>query len=234
MTQENITVQVVDFSSINDDDLLRIAQRWPQGVPNQSPLSASQRQTVASRYALSLIVPQVDASLNTSQEHGFSQLTTVDHHDSVSFAHTETLAIAALCRNPVGVDVENISRTFAYALPKFATSAELLLAQGSTLIENVPVSNMALLWTAKEATSKATGLGGRKGFPNFELAELGPGPLRIRVHSPGPIPLHHPFVQFRLYSARGLRYLIAVCTEGQNNPLNLLAYPPHGIDTQRG
>lgn len=252
MEPKGLRVQIVDIALVNSEELFRLASRWPLKPSRKNPAGLGQVQHIGGRAALSLLVSEVDASLSISPEYGFSELHLANTKLHVSFSHTDSVAAAAVAPSPIGVDVESISRRVDRVLSRICTEKELMLASGGTVIDGEIVRNELLLWTAKEAVSKACGLGARKGLINFVI-DIKPDPLcSVTIREPGPIPLKSPQVTFGIYrspssvnsaaNSDGLSsdkvFLIAVCSEAgefmRNKPLNLLTYPHHGIDNLRG
>lgn len=78
-----------------------------------------------------------------------------DMHVSVS--HTSDLAVVAVANHPVGVDIERLDRERLPPAPTWMTSSEAQTID--TLAATDHARALVRLWTAKEAASKALGLG---------------------------------------------------------------------------
>ncbi len=79
-----------------------------------------------------------------------------DHPLYASITHAGDRAVAAVCRRPVGVDLEAITERTA-EVERF-----LLAPEEQSLLETLPMDRSAALilcWTLKEATLKAMGTG---------------------------------------------------------------------------
>ncbi len=163
--KEQVSVYVVDaaaaescsetlIKNLNHEDLARF---------NRYANSAARNMFAASRGVLRLLLGKIldrpAASLKiANREHGKPYLPDFpDLHFNIS--HSRNLALIAIARQPVGVDVEYLHRSVDYSsiMRRFFSSAE------QADWERYPVPSPAEAffrgWTRKEAILKATGEG---------------------------------------------------------------------------
>lgn len=130
-------------------------------------------------------------------------------------SHTQGLAVAVLSAAPVGVDVERIDRDASRVMGKAANPKERARVAGAAVdVEGRMVPAPLALWSAKEAFSKAVGLGIKFGMQRLEI-DLD---LRTaRTDLKGPLRVPEPTVTFITHG----NYLISVV-----GPRGELACPP--------
>ncbi len=143
--------------------------------------------------------------------HGYLQLCKTDGNGGLAYlniSHTAQIAVAVLSPAPVGVDDENGNRIIQKILPRFTTSNERKNIRPIRIQNNLFPGEIAL-WCAKEAMSKALGLGIKFGLDRFQVDNGGDPPWSINTTLTGPQLLEQPTVLFHGYE----NYLIAVCSE---------------------
>lgn len=127
-----------------------------------------------------------------------------------NLSHTEQVAVAVVADSPIGVDIENVERDVTRVLKRIATDEEASYHQGRQLtVCGGEVPDAVALWSAKEALSKALGLGMRYGLQDFLIALEGPMPFRATSLRPGPFSLTQPAVTLFRWD----RYVISVAAE---------------------
>jgi len=132
----------------------------------------------------------------------------------VNISHTEQVAVAAASPYPIGVDIESIYRDASRAVRRVSTDEELQVALGARLeAGGEPLPGEVALWSAKEAVSKAVGLGIKFGMQDFVI-DFGTGSkpnsaFPVRLLRQGPLNLVSPAVALTRFE----HFLIAVCTE---------------------
>ena len=135
-----------------------------------------------------------------------------------NISHTKNMAVAVVGMSPVGVDVELISRDPSKVLERVAMEEELLgLKSLSLVVEGARVPGSVALWSAKEAVSKAIGLGIKFGMRDFVVDLKGPLPHHVQVRRSGPLELIDPVIRFY----RQGNYLIALCSARQEMSLGI-------------
>jgi phosphopantetheinyl transferase len=139
----------------------------------------------------------------------------------VNISHTTGIAVAVVAGHPVGVDVEAVARDTSRVMQRVSSPAELAAIRGRRFSQ---VPGGVALWSAKEAVSKATGLGIKFGMQHFvvSLAEPSPHPVAIGVR--GPLTLHQPAVVLH----RHADFVVAVCSElgALTRPLEVITVAP--------
>ncbi len=169
----------------------------------------------AGREAMRLALEKrsVSGSVVPHPEHGFLELKQVDQAFDpplyINISHTDFLAVAALSPSPVGVDVEALTRNPSKALDRILSDRDRQFLQKFPPPADSRLSPALLLWSAKEAFSKALGMGMQAGMPQLKIDFEGPPPYRARTEVVGHLPLHNPLIHWEI---RG-DFLITVCTE---------------------
>jgi hypothetical protein len=127
----------------------------------------------------------------------------------VNISHTVGVAAAALMSKPVGIDVERAERSAQKVMKRMATAKEIAKLPGEVILpggEVVPSG--ILMWSAKEAVSKATGLGIKFGMKNFQIGLEGSLPFEVQIDVEGPLKLRSPVLQ--ITTARNKRSTASV------------------------
>lgn len=220
-----IIVQLIDLRRVSDSELVELADRY--GGPKPNPVSqARARERVGARAALALIADPKKWRIERNSEYGYSWLEDLEgKRASVSFTHSGTMVAAGFLdsQSPLGVDLEFLSRNPGRALERVSSAQEMNLASGTTSIGGVAVPNSLLLWTGKEAASKASGLGMRYGLDNFTISTE--FPFRVELKRLGPLALKSPRLWFQVVDG----VLVAVCASEDSmagdKPVDLLTYP---------
>lgn len=119
----------------------------------------------------------------------------------VTISHTPGMAVAAASHRSVGIDVEAADRSVLRALGRVASPEELAEARAAR--------GEVALWSAKEAVSKATGLGIKFGMHAFRVRFAAPAPHPVELGVHGPLPLVEPTVQVR----REGPWVVSICAE---------------------
>lgn len=188
------------------------------GLKSRSSNSDNGRSFLAGRVALKQLLKlnHLDQEITLDESFGFLKL----RNCFGSIAHTEEISVAAISSSPIGIDVESSQREVKRALSKIASEQEIKNLVGMENEFNTQVKDHGLfLWTAKEAFSKALGLGLREGIKELKVQLVGPGPYQAESHSLTPMTLVQPIVCFHIIKS----YLISFCFEKKlgSKPLQL-------------
>ena len=114
--------------------------------------------------------------------------------------HTESIAVAAISDRPIGIDIESAARDAIRVFPRVLTDEELSWAH------TLPSS---YIWSAKEAFSKALGLGMKFGFKALELDLKAKDPRPCKTSLKGPLSLKDPAIAYLEHEG----FVISVCSE---------------------
>ncbi len=169
----------------------------------------------AGRYLLASLLKKLNikAIIDIDSQYGFLRLKGIDSNIIekyfISLAHSNGFAVCALGQKPVGVDIESLSRQVR--IPEsFFSSDEI--KQARKFIEfslNKNSSPFLVVWTAKEAFVKATGLGIRKGFYDLRII-YNQGSFINFINLPEtPLKINRPVVTFREFDGN----IISICSE---------------------
>lgn len=165
-----------------------------------------QRSFLAGRLALQRLLQDKGLSLEITTHEKFGFLILKDGFGSI--AHTEQVCVAVVSSEPVGIDIESTQRMASHILAKIASPDEieklnLFQNELSPLIKDKGL----FLWTAKEAFSKAIGLGLRKGVQDLKIHLMGESPYQTETKLQSPMNLREPVISFLSEE----KYLISLC-----------------------
>lgn len=195
-----------NYFNFSDWPLEKLESVSGEKAKGSHPLT--QRSYLAGRIALKLLLKNQNLPLEIlpNEEFGFLAL----RSGFGSIAHSEEVTVAALSSDPVGIDIENRSREVSHILSKVASSQEI---EKLNLIERemkIQVKDQGLfLWTAKEAFSKALGLGLRNGVHNLQINLEGTLPFEAKSVLETPMTLKNPVVTFQIVE----QFLVSFCFE---------------------
>lgn len=190
---------------------------WSQSVtgkrkPLENPASI---EFYAGRAALKLLLDKigVHAFIEPDLEFGFLKLVCRNKKLKLfaNISHTKGMAVAAIYHNPIGIDVEHISRSAERVVSRIASRDELMkLRKYLFKIKKSLVSPELTLWCAKEAYLKALGIGMRRDPKLFELTwSFGRLSAKTSVHTP--FQLTKPQFKFHVHE----NYLFSICSDGE-------------------
>lgn len=134
----------------------------------------------------------------------------------LNISHTRDVAVAVLAEFPVGIDIEACERDVSRVMQRVASPRERLLAE-KYRGEDPKFPAHVALWSAKEAFSKALGLGMNFGLQQFEIPLAGEPPFSVFTEGTGPMALREPAVSFSIQG----NFLVSVCTEKEKLKLGL-------------
>ncbi|NBX91667.1 MAG: 4'-phosphopantetheinyl transferase superfamily protein [Proteobacteria bacterium] len=168
------------------------------------------------RCALAHLLKQNNLTLRISPNecHGFLELVSKEGVCSsnwfCSISHTDSIAVAALSPQPVGIDIEPLERSVDKVVSRIASATELKEFQQSLFPMKKTISNPHLLiWTGKEAFSKAVGLGMKKGLEDFRIHWANELPFKGSTEFKSPHFLREPTLNFIIHN----EFLIGLCCE---------------------
>lgn len=124
----------------------------------------------------------------------------------LNISHTEDRAVAVLSTHSVGVDIESAERDGTRVYRRVASEKELAHLASLPASSRVPP---IALWSAKEAFSKAVGLGMNFGLQEFQIILEGSPPYTAATNLRGPLTIADPAVVFDVRDG----YVISVCGE---------------------
>jgi len=143
---------------------------------------------------------KVTGKVLPNPEFGYLTLeTSVPLYGNIS--HTHGLVAAVIGKHPIGVDVEKGARDASRVMKRVATEKERSEWE-------VPIE----LWSAKEAFSKAFGLGMRFGLQAFEVHWAVKGPWRGIARVEGPLKVASPAILQEKFDT----YLVSLATESSD------------------
>jgi phosphopantetheinyl transferase len=159
--------------------------------------------TLLGRKALDALLQkhQLDLTLDFNQEYGFPFLKDSNGRVSKSFfcsiSHTEGAAVAVLSCSPVGIDIEKKNRSVQRVLKRIAAPDEIKnLSESTYALKSHLLDPSLLLWTGKEALSKAIGVGLRKGLLPFQIDFKSKTPFTAKLLIKGPNELSQPRISY--------------------------------------
>lgn len=125
----------------------------------------------------------------------------------INLSHTEGAAVAVMGPSPIGIDVERVSRSAERVFERISSQGEARQREKTPFlsIQNHQVPYALCLWTAKEAFSKALGVGLGFRFRDFEIDLSGPS-YSATTTLKAPQHVDHPGILYRIYQD----YLITI------------------------
>lgn len=169
---------------------------------------------LAGRTAVSEIFHSIGLNAVVSAAPFFGYLTIQNHMGQpitdlfVTISHTEEVAIAVVMPEAVGVDVEKVDRDSSRVLGRILTPQESQNLPPYLEVPGGRVPSGILAWSAKEAVSKATGLGIKFGLKNFIINFSIPQPFPVRLGIEGPVFIKDAVV----LALRREDWIITICT----------------------
>ncbi|MCB0416609.1 MAG: 4-phosphopantetheinyl transferase family protein [Bdellovibrionaceae bacterium] len=169
----------------------------------------------AGRAALKFAFEYLERKLFVRPAEGFGYLEVLDsrsclvHGIYANVTHTESMAVAAVGDFPIGIDVERLDRPVGNVINRIASPEEVRQAdQWKIELDGKRVPSGIALWCAKEAYSKALGLGLGRTLDKVQL-QFDRNTVSVVSTLIGPQTLDQPSIEFQLYQD----YLIALCCD---------------------
>jgi len=106
----------------------------------------------------------------------------------LSISHSQTFGAVAIAPSPVGIDLEPIDRSVEKVWKRIVHDDEAATHHGM----KKPIQ----LWCAKEALSKAIGIGMRHGLKGFTLEAIQGPIVNAKIVTLGAFKIHDPAVYF--------------------------------------
>jgi 4'-phosphopantetheinyl transferase EntD len=191
--------------------LERWARRIVPGELRKSGRSESRQLAyLAGRAALALALDRLGASgsVVADPQFGFLRFLPASGMDPafVTVSHSANSAVAAVSPGGIGLDTEAVTRDASRVYTRVATARELAALPAFCARTGLPP---ICLWSAKEAFSKATGLGIKFGLHDFQIHLEGLPPCRGETRLRGPLPIADPSLLWEIDAG----FVIAVCAE---------------------
>lgn len=220
---EVLQIQLFDFANESLESLEIMAKE----ISSEGALQAKKtnvstyRSFLGGRAALNHLLQRNKLGLQVlpHPEFGFLQLTSKSGEISKNWfcnlSHTESFAVAAISSSPVGVDIEKKDRPVQKVLSRIVNESELKEFDASDFqMKKCLTDPHLLLWTGKEAFSKAFGLGIRRGLKDFYIDWKNEQPLSGTTPFTGPLFLKNPAISFSFQKS----FLVSVCFERDLSP----------------
>ena len=120
------------------------------------------------------------------------------------------LAVGVIARSPVGIDVESVSRDATKVMERVCSPAERTFLEKKYSILGNLVPAPVILWSGKEAFSKAVGLGMKFGLAHFEidLSSLKNEIASAKTDLVGPLSVENSAIAYHVHN----NFLISVCS----------------------
>lgn len=209
-----VTLAIFRHQTVSVDELVRRAARvLPPGLATREGKSEFRlRSFYAGRCAAAEVLGHraISAWVVPNPAYGFLQLADdqlrVVPNWFINISHTDKIAVAVLATVPVGVDVEATARPISRrVLERVSTPREL----ASLVPGPFPCPPGIRLWSAKEAVSKAVGLGIKFGMKVFEIATRDRGVMPVEISCEGPFEVSNPGVESFIDG----EYVISICAD---------------------
>lgn len=210
-------VVIFPFESIATVDLEQVAAHiLPLKLKRKSAKSEDRiRSYYAGRCALASLFSRCDESffVAPNQEYGYLELFNAAGHKEnqyfVNLSHTESIVVAAISNHSVGIDIELKRRSARRVISRVMTEAEKTWISDELLLPEREIETSIFLWSAKEAFSKALGLGMKFGFKAFHVERGFPPHFVASTTLKGPLDVKKPGIFLDEYE----EYFITLCSE---------------------
>lgn len=212
-----IQLVILKYAEIPREKLEKIANRViPPMLQNKAGRSDSRmrsyfagRSTIAWHFAQH----QTPLFIAPNRDYGFLEVYDASARKKdlfVNLSHTEEVAVAVFGTSSVGVDIESRKRRALRVLPRVATETEKKwVADESHLKSHPDVPTDIFLWSAKEAFSKALGLGMKFGFQGFSVEKSNENSFSAKTEISGPLRIERPKILLETFED----YIITICTD---------------------
>ena len=167
---------------------------------------------LAGRAALATIFDAlgVRATVEPEVTYGYLSVRSSSGNCFANISHTDDVAVGVVGPSTIGIDIESAARSASRAIVKAASDEErVLLPKSVSAHGGKMIPGEIALWSAKEAVSKATGLGIKFGLTVFEVDMVTKAPHPVKICVESPLHLHDPAVKFLSFED----YVISLCTE---------------------
>lgn len=174
---------------------------------------------------------QIECFVAPNQEFGFLEIYDASAHKKtdllVNLTHTENIAVAVFGKMTAGVDVESRKRSAKKVLPRVASSREQEWVKNTPYLPSHPtIPTDIFLWSAKEAFSKALGLGMKFGFQAFQIEPSIKAPFNAQTTLTGPLKVEQPKILLETFGD----FLITVCTDEKQASAGIYRWVLSGLD----
>ncbi len=214
-----IQFATLEFESLSDEALKTRAQKIvPAGKLDRPGHSVERRRSYwAGRAAAGYLLESVlvsasgNATILPNAEWGYLRVWQNGREAPchVNISHTKRIAAAVVGPTPIGIDIEAIDRDASRVLARAASEEERKKLPPQIVVGKRAIAAPVALWSAKEAVSKALGLGIKFGLQHLVVDfSVGP-PYPVEPQISGPLKVSSPAVLFFL---RG-NILISLCSD---------------------
>lgn len=212
-------IVIFPFSDVPTSVLENVAEHvLPPKLKRKSGKSELRiRSYYAGRCALAWIFSRLGAAyfVAPNHEYGYLELFDANGHKIntafVNLSHTESIVVAAFSTTPVGIDIEKKNRSAMRVIPRVMTKEEKQWIKEVPQLPKSETGTDIFLWSAKEAFSKALGLGMKFGFKAFEITSREESVFVAHTKIKGPLQVLNPGIYHCTYE----EYFISLCAEHQ-------------------
>lgn len=172
----------------------------------------------------------VEAWVAPNPRYGYLQLSDsagrelTDHFVNVS--HTSGFVAGVLAAQPVGIDVEAVTRDASKVAARVSEPEEWEALPNQVSVVGGVVPGSLALWCAKESVSKALGLGVVFGMREFRIDFSVGNPARVKLAVEGPLTVKDPVVWLEIKYG----HLFAICTEAAQIAEGITWYDEFQVD----
>ncbi|QIA08961.1 4'-phosphopantetheinyl transferase family protein [Draconibacterium halophilum] len=166
ITIQNGTIGVWNLKE-TADDLLKICKLNPSDTGRLESFKAEKRRKefLASRLLLQTLLPQCPEIIY-QEKSGKPSLN--NSNLNISITHSANLAAIILSEKSIGIDIEQLDRNIDKVVTRFANPSEISFIEKS----NDPQLLKILLWSAKEAIFKCSGIQGVQFNEHINIASF--------------------------------------------------------------
>lgn len=212
-----VQMGILSFGDLLDESLKQETLTVVDAIPDRilTASSARQRSFYGGRTALRRLLKQAgvskDVRITANPQFGYLQIPSRPNAH-INLSHTENISVAVLASSPVGVDIESLSRPMKPSVFERVTTEDE--RETCRALDPAWASQPIVWWSAKEAVSKACGLGIKFGMREFGLKPMGGKVWDVKCRIPSPFALRDPIVEQIEWNG----YVISVCGERESFP----------------
>jgi len=205
----------LSFAAISDAQLrARAAMAVPPDLLERPGRSDERRRAYWAGRAAAAVLLSDGALIRPDPQWGYLRVYTgkVEDKRHVNISHTSGMAAAVLGMSPVGIDIESMGRDASRVIRRAASATERQRMPKSLWIDGKEIRAEVAVWSAKEAVSKALGLGIKFGLQHFVIDLSSDPPFCVSSDISGPLHVKEPAVLLLQKND----HIIAICAERES------------------
>lgn len=217
-TPGGIAVGCLRTADFDDATLQKMALRCVKSLRRPGQSEERHSSYLGGRAVLARLLEKasVEGWVEPNPRFGYLQLSDSTGRDFtdryVNVSHSSGFVAGVLAPTPVGIDVEAITRDASRVAERVSEPDEWKELPERVAVVGGVVPGSLAMWCAKEAVSKALGLGVVFGMKAFKIRFSSGNPALVELAVKGPLSLISPAVWLEIRAG----HLFAICTEADH------------------